>query len=200
MKVIETDKALIILIGGAAGTGKSSLARELCSKLEIAHRLGSGFIREMAKSFLPQEENPFLYNYSFRPHADVSPFENLYKQSEGIKDSIEGCISRAYNEGTSLVIEGVNIIPGLIRTDHVSLNMVLTIDDYDLHLDMVQGKTHHKRQINQEDFKNIREIQNEFKRNALANNWQIINRDFESKPIEIIRKMLKEEAFDESLL
>ena len=91
---------IIILIGGAAGVSKTSLAKLLCSKLDIAHRLGSGFIREIAKSFISPEENLFLYNYSFRPHIDITPFENLLKQSEVIKDAMERCMKRAYNEGT----------------------------------------------------------------------------------------------------
>ena len=77
---------LIILIGGAAGTGKTSTAKSLCNQLDIAHRLGSGFIREIAKSFVPKNEQPFLYNFSFRPHVDISPFENLYQHKFGAFD------------------------------------------------------------------------------------------------------------------
>lgn len=47
---------LVILIGGAAGTGKTSLAKKLCAELNIAHRLGSGFIREIAKVLFLQSK------------------------------------------------------------------------------------------------------------------------------------------------
>ena len=39
----------IILIGGVAGTGKTSIARKICNDYNIDHRLGTGFIREIVK-------------------------------------------------------------------------------------------------------------------------------------------------------
>ena len=50
----------IILIGGASGTSKTTSSRDISVKLNIAHRLGSGFVREMAKYFIPKDENPSL--------------------------------------------------------------------------------------------------------------------------------------------
>jgi len=48
----------IILIGGTAGTGKSTLARELSSRLKIDHRLGTGFMREVLRSETSQAKDP----------------------------------------------------------------------------------------------------------------------------------------------
>lgn len=186
---------LIILIGGAAGTGKSSLAKALCQQLDIAHRMGSGFIREYTKSFVSQEENPFLYNYSFRPHIEgVTPFENLYRQSEVLKDGTERCLDRAYKEGTSIVIEGVNVIPGLITYDKVSLFVVLTIDDYDVHHSRILGKTHFKRKITEDDFKKGRLIQEGFVQAAKVNNCPIIDMGINVDPVEKIQLLLKEKG------
>jgi 2-phosphoglycerate kinase len=168
------DDPTIILIGGAAGTAKTSCGKLLSNELDINHRLGSGFIREIAKSFIPVEENAYLYNYSFKPHNDINPFENLYKQSQPINESMEMCIQRAYNEGTSLLIEGVNVIPGLINTDFVSAALILTVQDYDSHYAMVTGHTHAKRDISDSDFKNIRDIQEQFIERAKNHNWHNI--------------------------
>lgn len=180
----------IILIGGAAGTSKTTNGKIICNKFDISHRMGSGFIREVAKSFITMKENPYLYNYSYSPHDNSSPFDNLYKQSEVIKDSIELCIERAFAEGTSLLIEGVNIIPGLIDTKNVSLNVIFTVDDFDQHLQMVQGKTHFKRKISKEQFKKIREIQDYFKVKAQLNDWEIINLSAPANIVKIIKELI----------
>lgn len=186
---------LLILIGGAAGTGKSCLAKDLCYKMDIAHRMGSGFIREFSKSFVSQNENPFLYNYSFRPHIEsVGPFENLYRQSQVLKDGIELCLQRAYQEGTSIVIEGVNIIPGLIDYDELSLFVVLTIEDYETHNSRILGKTHFKRRIKEEDFQRVRLVQEGFVNAAKANNYPIIDMGFEKDPVEKIKQLLHEKG------
>lgn len=187
----SVDGPLIILIGGAAGTGKTSLAKALCAELDIVHRLGSGFIREIAKSFVSTDENTFLYNYSFRPHIDVSPFENLYKQSEVIKDAIERCMKRAFDEGTPLLIEGVNVIPGLLDTKYASLSVVLTVEDYDRHFEMIISKTHFKRKISKVDFQKVRWIQDDFKKAAHTHAWPVIDVGANDNVTEIIKDLLK---------
>lgn len=171
----DVKDPLIILIGGASGTGKTSIAKKLCEELGISHRLGSGFIREFAKSFVSESENPYLYNYSFRPHVEgITPFENLYKQSTVLKSGIELCIKRAFDEGTSIVIEGVNIIPGLISSQYTSLFAVLVSDDHDRHNQQIAGKTHSKRAILASDFMNVRSIQKEFVNAAGKNGCAVI--------------------------
>ena len=42
----------IILIGGTAGTGKSTIARAIATKANINHVIGTGFIREILKKEL----------------------------------------------------------------------------------------------------------------------------------------------------
>jgi len=180
------------LIGGAAGTGKTSLARALASDLDIAHRLGSGFIREIAKSFISPEQNAYLYNYSFRPPDDISPFENLYKQSEVIKPSIEGCIKRAYNEGTSIVIEGVNVIPGLVSAELATLFVVLTVEDYNRHFEMINGKTHFQREISEKDFGKVRMIQDDFKKAAEKYHYPIIDVGAQSDVPGTIKQLIED--------
>ena len=41
----------IILIGGASGCAKTSTSKDISFDLNITHRIGSGFVREMAKNF-----------------------------------------------------------------------------------------------------------------------------------------------------
>lgn len=187
----QTDNPLIILVGGAAGTGKTSLAKDLCRELNIAHRIGSGFVREIAKSFVTREENPFLYNYSFRPHTQITPFKNLVKQSQAIRMAIQRCMNRAFDEGTSIVIEGVNVIPGLIDPERATMSLILTVSDAQQHLEMARGTSHNKRRIDERDFENIRQTQQEFERTGKEHGWHIINRSVVSSPLHAVQEALK---------
>jgi 2-phosphoglycerate kinase len=166
---------LIIIVGGAAGTAKTSNGKIICNELNISHRLGSGFMREAAKSFVSIDNNPYLYNYSFSPHDNSPPFENLYNQSKVINNSMELCIDRAFREGTSLLIEGVNVIPGLINTKHVTLSVIFTVNNFDQHYEMITGKSHFKRKISKSQFTKVREIQDCFEEKAKSNKWPIID-------------------------
>jgi len=165
----------IILIGGASGTSKTSSARELSSKFDIAHRIGSGFIREMAKHFISKEENPALYEYSYTPFQSMTPFQNLYSQSHSIEPMIKLAVERAEKEGTSIIIEGVNIIPGLNEYAQTTHKIILYVGDEERHYKMIHGDTHKYRSVSKNNFLNVREIQSEFIQRAGDKGWSLID-------------------------
>ena len=62
---------IIFLINSAFGVTKSSFSYELMIKHKIIHKLGSGFIREMAKSFISKKKNKNIYTHSFETNLKV---------------------------------------------------------------------------------------------------------------------------------
>ena len=119
----------IILISGASGA-KSSTSKKLSELYNITHRIGSGFVREMAKSFVSEKDEPSLYRYSFYQDSKISAFENLYSQSAIIQPMMQLAINRAYREGTGLIVEGVNVIPGLTLMHYQEIQpFVLYVED-----------------------------------------------------------------------
>ncbi len=151
----RTTKKPIVLIGGTAGTGKSTLARELSSRLSFDHRLGTGFIREVAKAFHSPDSAPELYSFTFRSER---PVDNVIAQSRALKPAIDACIARARNEGTSLVIEGNHLIPELYRDVEVDLYVVLAAPDPAQHRVRLNGLSHSKRRLGEDDVANVRRI------------------------------------------
>lgn len=151
----RTMKKPVILIGGTAGTGKSTLARELSSRLGLDHRLGTGFIREVAKAFNSPESVPELYSFTFR---SARPVENLIAQARLLKPAIDACIARALNEGTSLVIEGNHLIPELYAGAAVDLYVVLAAPEPAHHRTRLNGLSHAKRRLGEDDVANVRRI------------------------------------------
>ena len=162
----------ICLISGASGVGKSSTAKKLSQNFDIIHRLGSGFIREMAKAFITETTCPSLYRHSFYEDENQKAFDNLYEQSLVIQPMIELSISRAYREGTGLIIEGVNIIPGLTALKYEDTKyVVLYVKDKDKHFKMINGETHGKRVVTNYQFKLVRSIQDELLKRAQKYDW-----------------------------
>ena len=171
-----TSMNKICLISGASGVAKSSTAKKLSEKYGFIHRLGSGFIREMAKAFLTEIEAPSLYRYSFYQDVNQKAFQNLYDQSLLLQPMIELAIMRAFREGTGLIIEGVNIIPGLTKILNTEVTyIVLYVKDKEKHFKMINGDTHGKRVVSQEQFKLVRSIQNELIQRASQYNWPILD-------------------------
>lgn len=166
----------IILIGGASGVAKSSTAKVLSERLNITHRLGSGFIREMAKSFISEESCPALYRYSFYQEKGLSPMENLIAQSRPLQPMIELALTRASREGTGLIIEGVNVIPGLMNSSVPGIQRyVLCVHNEKAHYTMINGETHAKRFVSKDQFRLVRSIQSEFLERAKTFGWKILD-------------------------
>jgi len=145
----------IVLIGGTAGTGKSTLARELSTALRFDHRLGTGFLREVAKSYHSPATAPALYSFTF--HAE-RPVDNLIAQARVMKPAIDACIARARTEGTSLVIEGNHLIPDIYHAAAVDLYVVLAAPAPREHRTRLHGQSHSKRRLSESDIANVRKI------------------------------------------
>jgi|APSaa5957512535_1039671.scaffolds.fasta_scaffold03476_5 2-phosphoglycerate kinase len=165
----------IILIGGASGSSKTSTSKDISCKYDIAHRIGSGFVREMAKNFITRSENSSLYEYSYMPINNMTPFQNLYRQSEIIEPMINLSIKRAFNEGTSIIVEGVNIIPGLNEYNESTDKVVLYVEDEEVHFQMIHGPTHKNRLVSKQNFLNVRSIQSEFIKRAQDYGWNLFD-------------------------
>ena len=119
--VQRLDVPLVILIGGATGVGKSTIATHLAHRLGIVRVVATdGSIREVMRSMLSAELMPTLHVSSFqtdtvvreptrRSDALVAGFR---EQTAAVSVGIEALIKRAAADGTSIVIEGVHVVPG----------------------------------------------------------------------------------------
>jgi 2-phosphoglycerate kinase len=159
----------IIIIGGTAGTGKSRLAHELCSRLSLDHRIGTGFIREIVKSQFRQEQCPELHRFTFRAER---PVENLIAQARRIHAAVSACIERARKEGTSLVIEGNHLIPELYHDAGADLFVVLAAPEATEHQRRLEGPSHQNRRISTADFRNVRLLDDYLR--AEAERWRVV--------------------------
>ena len=177
----------IILIGGTAGTGKTTLAKEISNSMNITHRLGTGFIREILRSYLKKEQFPALYSYTFRPENPEN-LETVFKeQARLVCKSVNSAIKRAYDEGTSIVIEGNHLLPEYLDLSKVSLFLILDCNVEDIKKRIV-GLTHSKRVILESDFDNILKIGKIITESAKLHNIPVLNNEDIKASIESIKQ------------
>jgi 2-phosphoglycerate kinase len=145
----------IILIGGTAGTGKTTLASEMSWRLRLDHRIGTGFIREIVKSQHRKEDCLELHGFTFRSEQPVA---NIVAQAQRLRPAIFACIERAQREGTSLLVEGTHLLPSLYHYAVVDLFVVLAAPEFEEHSRRLHGPSHLLRETTDADFTKVRLI------------------------------------------
>jgi 2-phosphoglycerate kinase len=133
----ELDLPIVILVGGATGTGKSTVATEIAYRLGITRVTSTDFIRQTMRAFFSHEFMPSIHYSSFeaslaRPDADDPLVEGFLEQSRNVLVGVQASIDRALQEGWSMVLEGVHLVPGLLPSIEQGVVLsacVLKIDD-----------------------------------------------------------------------
>jgi 2-phosphoglycerate kinase len=133
----ELDLPIIVLIGGATGTGKSTVATEVAYRLGITRVTSTDFVRQTMRAFLTHEFMPSIHYSSFDvpPEDGLGVVEGFVEQTLNVLIGVRGLIDRALHEGWSLVLEGVHLVPGMLPRIEGALvvQCVLAIEDEALH-------------------------------------------------------------------
>jgi 2-phosphoglycerate kinase len=137
----ELDVPLVILIGGATGTGKSTVATEIAYRLGITRLTSTDSIRQTMRAFFSREFMPTVHYSSFGagaalPDADDPLVAGFLEQSRNVLVGVRASIDRALEEGWSIILEGVHLVPGLLPSrveGALVCACVLSIDDETVH-------------------------------------------------------------------
>jgi 2-phosphoglycerate kinase len=135
------DLPLIVLIGGGTGTGKSSVATEIAYRLGITRVTSTDFIRQTMRAFFSEEFMPSIHYSSFEAGEAVTGAEGdprlvgFLDQTRNVLVGVRAVIERALQEGFSMVLEGVHLVPGMLPPIQGALvvHCVLSIDDEQHH-------------------------------------------------------------------
>lgn len=143
----EPERPVIILLGGAAGVGKTSLALEVAHRLGIGRMLSTDSIRQIMRLMLSPELAPAIHGSSYDAHVRLRPkshgaeavLEGFQSQAATVSVGIRASMDRAVSENASLVMDGVSIVPGLIDLESyveladVIFLVVATLDEDSFH-------------------------------------------------------------------
>ncbi len=121
-EVEELSLPLVILIGGATGVGKSTIATQLAARLGITRVISTDAIREVLRSALSPELVPALHVSSFDADTLASPLSQeadpvilgFQEQVRAVSVGIKALIARAQEERTDLIVEGAHVVPGFL--------------------------------------------------------------------------------------
>ncbi len=226
MRVVrQPDKPLVILIGGAPGVGKSTLASELGYRLGISRIVSSDSVREALRSLISAELSPALHASSYTAwRAELLPGEGLgakpkrkrvirgfQRQVQQLITALSAVIKRNIVEHTSVVMEGIHLVPGFMPLHRFQgatvVELVLAVFDEDAHRNYfsvreTQTQQRRTRQTYLEHFNEIRILQDFIVRRAKDEGVPVLDAsNFDQavdQAIEHIMNVVLAEVGDES--
>jgi 2-phosphoglycerate kinase len=141
----ELDLPLILLVGGATGTGKSTVATDVAYRLGITRVTSTDFVRQTMRAFFSSEFMPAIHHSSFEAgratagddaDANRAVIDGFMEQTREVLVGVRAAIDRALEEGWSMVLEGVHLVPGMLPKEiegALVVECVLSIEDAEAH-------------------------------------------------------------------
>jgi 2-phosphoglycerate kinase len=204
----ELESPIVVLIGGATGVGKSTIATQLATRLGIVRVVATDAIREVMRALFSNELMPALYASSFEagkvlrePPTREASIVGFREQTNAVAVGIHALIQRAAIEGTSIIIEGAHIVPGFVDLESwqdkiLAVPAIVTIEEEAVHRDHFRARSadHGGRPATRylEGFDDIRRIQRYIKSQALAHGVPVIpNYSFDRSLTQVIDLVLE---------
>lgn len=215
------ERPLVVMIGGGPGVGKSSLAAELAYRLGIPRLVSSDSVRQALRSLISPELSPALHSSSFLAwRGELLPGEvaqpkrkrvirGFQVQVQQLTTALSAVIRRNIEEHTSVVLEGVHLVPGFIPATAlqgaVAVELVAAVSDPDVHrrhFTLREVQTLHRRSHESylEHFTEIRYIQDFIVQRAREEGTAIIEMgDFDQAVERALEQVLDAVLIDSSL-
>lgn len=119
LDISEQRRFCIVLLSGAPGTGKSTIASLLASKMSISHIISTDSIRHAMRTMFPKEQYPILHCSTYECGDVVDPKHMLgddercllgyNEQAKMVGDHLKKVIQNFVQTRTSLIVEGVHL-------------------------------------------------------------------------------------------
>ncbi|CAK4675375.1 unnamed protein product [Aphanomyces euteiches] len=137
-EVTQRNKSFVVLLGGTSGTGKSTLASLLASRLRLTTVLPTDSVRHISRAYMTKEENPCAFTSTYQAGDALTPDQidelaqiaagdinnlmsekRLHKrkvlkgytlQSDAVLEKLDLVLTMFERRKQSLVVEGENMI------------------------------------------------------------------------------------------
>ena len=190
----------LVLISGATGAGKTTLAKAVAHEMGIARIASSDTIREVMRA-TADSPNPALNRSSYGRGEVGDPATDWEDAAKAVQPGIEAVVERARRQGVDLVMEGVHIIPSrkLVgaweAAGGAAVGVVVKIEDEDTHRDRIE-----KREANtwrgaeryRIGFDRIRSIQRAIEERGAGAEWKVVDSRLHQDGLGMIRQWLNE--------
>ncbi|REJ82012.1 MAG: 2,3-bisphosphoglycerate-independent phosphoglycerate mutase [Acidobacteria bacterium] len=145
-RVRQLPKPLVVYVGGASGTGKSTLSLQLAPLLRIYQINSTDTIRQVMRMVFSESMLPSLHRSSFELGRHVGDEEKLREELEAafleqatqVAVGVRAVVERAIVEGMSIFVEGVHLLPPLMPIADLEgaayqLLLLLATEDEEVH-------------------------------------------------------------------
>ncbi len=214
----KLDKAIILMIGGTTGVGKSTLASEVAHRLGITRIVSTDAIREIMRMVYPAEVIPALHVSSFEadkvlripvpPGADPLIL-GFREQTSIVVQGIKAEVKRVITEGINAVVEGVHIVPGYIdfieefKDRAVIIPLIVWMEDEDAHrshffLREIDTEGRRPYEKYRQNFERIRKIGEFVKGLALERNIPVVNFSYLDTAVNDVLQIVFQRVFSSS--
>lgn len=130
-RIRQLPRPLVIYVGGASGTGKSTVSLELAPLLRIYRINATDTIRQVMRMLFSPQILPAIHESSFtrRGPGQVSPDElaggdgddrqqelisGFMEQSTRVGVGVRAVVERAIAENMNVLVEGVHLVPPIV--------------------------------------------------------------------------------------
>jgi len=142
----RSNRPLLLLICGAVGSGKSSIATEIAHRLNIVRTQSTDMLREVMRTMIPKKLLPVLHCSSFdawntipvqdkkKRSKDLLIADGYRSQAELLSVACEAVLHRAVRENSPIILEGVHAYPELVqrlpkKSDAIVVHVTLAVMD-----------------------------------------------------------------------
>jgi len=196
-RLARQDKPVVVLIGGATGVGKSTIAAQVADRLGLVRMISTDSIREVMRALFSASLMPAIHYSSYEAGEGVripirsefdSPVVGFMEQVDVVNVGILALLDRAIEERTSMIVEGVHLVPGMLAcrgagarmSEVVLLQMVVAVNDVKLHRShflVREQETSGRRALARylKSFEEIRKIQDFILERAEAEGTLVVN-------------------------
>ena len=204
----ELDQPVLVLVGGGTGTGKSTVATEVAYRLGITRVTSTDFVRQTMRAFFARDFMPSIHYSSFEAALGLSKAEEeesgdaallgFLDQTRNVLVGVEAALQRAYDEGWSMVLEGVHLVPGMLSTElegALVVQCVLAIHDEEIHRTHFWARDHTSEGVRPVDryisgLPEIRMIQEYVLERAARNDVPVIENEAQRDAVSAVMELV----------